>query len=220
MESLESSKSTWRPSEQMSTLNYNFVLKNRGFTERDSASDTEDCSSTSSSCALYTLSDISSLSSNSGKDKTDIENQSKSNETQIEQSLCQNFHSMSFLPPVKSVSQHKLDMPKYGCNEDCRISLASVKSTVSDNSTDEGFCDRNSHSGSLASFSMHKTQPKNQELNNFDFEGMKEKLEAQKEYLLGTFQKQTHFPQSLPSTQPKYPKQKVSKHCFKFMDNF
>jgi hypothetical protein len=147
-----------------------------------------DESSNSSSSALYSLSDLS-ISSSSASDRDSTPS------------------LYTFLPPSRPVSRDQCEL--------LRSSFLSDNNAVSseylldfhesnEQLPDEGFC---GEPGSDPNYDHELTSPPSQMssvdascASVFDVESMKEKLAAQKEYLLGSFQRQTTLPYSFPTS--------------------
>ena len=174
---------------------YSYRVNRAQFDDLDSASN--------SSSAIYSLSDISLSSSSSGSEakgasvpRSDVSHTSP---------------DLTFLPPSKACHDKFAEVPPR-CNDtesssmyspDCG-SLKSDLFSCNEKSYEVG------NSPVLQPNSSHSQSMSGDLIFEFDVVGMREKLEAQKEYLLGTFQKPIRLPQVL-TTLPRYPR--VEKVC-------
>lgn len=159
-------------------------------------------SASSSSSAVYSLSDMSLSSSSSGsvKDSTGAPGFDVSHKTSSD---------VMFLPPTKSRHDKFAEIPACG-NE-----TTSLPTYFSDSGSLNSACfsdndERNYGVGSSLICQSSALHSQMSGTPTFDVDGMREKLEAQKEYLLGSFKRQTCLPQAL-MTQPRYPR--VEKVC-------
>lgn len=160
-------------------------------------------SASSSSLVTYSLSDISLSSSSSGSGTSigaagsDVSHKTSS--------------VLMFLPPSKTL--HDKLVEGHSCGNETEKSLTYFPDCGSPNSHSFSFNDEKTDDfGSSFVCQSSSSHSQTSESVNFEFDvaGMREKLEAQKEYLLGSFNRQTCLPQAL-TTQPKYPR--VEKVC-------
>ena len=158
-------------------------------------------SASSSSLVTYSLSDISLSSSSSGSGTgaawSDVSQKTSSD--------------LMFLPPSKTHHDKLVEGHSWG--NETEKSLTYFPDCGSPNSHCFPFNDEKADDfGSSFICQSSSSHSQTSENVNFEFDvaGMREKLEAQKEYLLGTFNRQTRLPQAL-TTQPKYPR--VEKVC-------